>query len=327
MEPRVHGRVNLLAIGHQGVPRQRHVVLPAGQLADAADLAVNGAQIDVALIADGVELALWRLHDLRRTAVSGMASESIDTVADLPFESRKLGANFISRIHTPHFGDKSGKLPGERWMVMGRAGEIHQFLADRVVERRLESIALPDGSRRFALLDPNLMVFVRTHGLALAAIGLSERWIFSRAERHDNGFFRQPFGATLRAARRRPLSFTIDPGGHAAAIGRAPRRGDVRTDVRARAVRIAQGAKRGRQRRVVAERIWGLWNETRHKPASRQAIFASRPARKCGLLNTILFERRTTGRRQRLETHEIVSQKSLLIPISQKRILQTSCER
>jgi hypothetical protein len=246
----------------------------------------------------------------------------------LAFESRKLGANFISRIHTPHFGDKSGKLPGERWMVMGRAGEIHQFLADRVVERRLESIALPDGSRRFALLDPNLMVFVRTHGLALAAIGLSERWIFSRAERHGNGFFRQPFGATLRAARRRPLSFTIDPGGHAAAIGRAPRRGDVRTDVRARApfgsrkVQSAAGT-----RRVVAERIWGLWNETRHKPASRQAIFASRPARKCGLLNTILFERRATGRRQRLETRKIVSQKSLLIPVSQKRIIQTSCER
>ena len=106
---------------------------------------------------------------LVRVAVLGI---SFDLLA---FESRKLGANFISRIHTPHFGDKSGKLPGERWMVMGRAGEIHQFLADRVVERRLESIALPDGSRRFALLDPNLMVFVRTHGLALAAIGLSER--------------------------------------------------------------------------------------------------------------------------------------------------------
>ncbi len=153
---------------------------------------------------------------LVRVAVLGI---SFDLLA---FELRKLGAIFIGRKHTPHFGDKSGKLPGERWMVMGRAGEIHQFLADRVVERRLESIALPDGSRRFALLDPNLMVFVRTHGLALAAIGLSERWIFSRAERHSNGFLRQAFGATLRAVRRRPLSFTNDPGGHAAAIGRAP---------------------------------------------------------------------------------------------------------
>ena len=35
----------------------------------------------------------------------------------------------------------------------------------------------------------------------------------------------------------------------------------------------------------------------RHKAAFRQAISESRPARKCGLLNTILFERRATGRR------------------------------
>jgi hypothetical protein len=74
---------------------------------------------------------------LVRVAVLGV---SFDLLA---FESRKLGANFIGRKHTPHFGDKSGKLPGERWMVMGRAGEIHQFLADRVVERRLEgSVAI-----------------------------------------------------------------------------------------------------------------------------------------------------------------------------------------
>src|SRR5208283_3641661 len=106
-------------------------------------------------------------------------------------------------------GDKSGKLPGDRWMVMGHAGEIHQFLADRVVERRLESIALPDGSRRFALLDPNLMVFVRTHGLALAAIGSSERWIFSRAERHGNGFFRQAFPSVPMTMRQTPPSLAL----------------------------------------------------------------------------------------------------------------------
>ena len=65
----------------------------------------------------------------------------------------------------------------------------------------------------------------------------------------------------------------------------------------------------------------------RRKAAFRQAISESRPARKCGLSKTILFERRATGRRRRLETREIVSQKSLLIPVSQKLIIQTSCER
>lgn len=41
-------------------------------------------KIDAALIADGVKIAPWRLHDLRRTAVSWMAGEKIDiAVADL----------------------------------------------------------------------------------------------------------------------------------------------------------------------------------------------------------------------------------------------------
>ena len=48
-------------------------------------------------------------------------------------------------------------------MVTGDAGEIHQFLTDHIVERRLEPKAHSDGPRRFALLDPNLMVFARTH--------------------------------------------------------------------------------------------------------------------------------------------------------------------
>jgi integrase len=41
-------------------------------------------KIDAALLADGVKLAPWRLHDIRRSAVSWMAAEKIDiTVADL----------------------------------------------------------------------------------------------------------------------------------------------------------------------------------------------------------------------------------------------------
>jgi len=73
-----------------------------------------------------------------------------------------MGANFIGRKEAPHFGDKSRKLPGEGRMVTGDAGD-HQFLADCVVERRLKPKALSDGPRRVALLDPNLMVFARTH--------------------------------------------------------------------------------------------------------------------------------------------------------------------
>ena len=40
---RIHRRVDLIAVGHHRVPRQRVVLLP-GQLANTADLAVNGAQ-------------------------------------------------------------------------------------------------------------------------------------------------------------------------------------------------------------------------------------------------------------------------------------------
>ena len=81
----------------------------------------------------------------------------------LAFKSRKLGTNFFARKHQPHFGDKSGKLAGESRMVTGGAGEIHRFLADCLVERRLKPKALSDGPRRFASLDPNLMVFASTH--------------------------------------------------------------------------------------------------------------------------------------------------------------------
>src|SRR5271166_1082985 len=108
----------------------------------------------------------------------------------LAFESRKMGANFVGRKQSPHFGDESRKLPGEGRMVTGGAREIHQFLADRIVERGLEPIALSYASRRFALLDPNLMVFRRSHRLALAAVGLRVRRIISHAERDGNDLFR-----------------------------------------------------------------------------------------------------------------------------------------
>ena len=61
---RIHRRVDLLAVGHHRVPRQRVVVLPACQLANAADLAVDGAQAravalapDHALVIGGRDLA------------------------------------------------------------------------------------------------------------------------------------------------------------------------------------------------------------------------------------------------------------------------------
>ena len=91
------------------------------------------------------------------------------------FGSREMAANFIGRKHTPHFEDKSRQLPGESRMLSGGAGEIHQFLSYRIVKRRLEPKARSDGSSRFALLDPNLMMIARTHRLALAAIRLSGR--------------------------------------------------------------------------------------------------------------------------------------------------------
>ena len=83
----------------------------------------------------------------------------------LAFESREMAANFIGRKHPPHFGNKSRKLPGESRTLSGGAGEIHQFLSDRIVKRRLKSKALSDGSSRFALLDPDLMMIGRTHSL------------------------------------------------------------------------------------------------------------------------------------------------------------------
>ena len=77
----------------------------------------------------------------------------------LAFKPREMDANFIGRKHTTHFGDKSRKLPGESRMLRGGAGEIYQLFSNHIVKRRLEPIARADGSYRFALLDPNLMMF------------------------------------------------------------------------------------------------------------------------------------------------------------------------
>src|SRR3954468_6830997 len=41
---RIHRRVNLLAVGHQGITGQRVVMLPARQLTDSTDCAVDSAQ-------------------------------------------------------------------------------------------------------------------------------------------------------------------------------------------------------------------------------------------------------------------------------------------
>jgi len=61
---RIHRRVDLLAVRHHRVSRQRVVVLPARQLTNAADLAVNGAQTravalppDHALVVGGRDFA------------------------------------------------------------------------------------------------------------------------------------------------------------------------------------------------------------------------------------------------------------------------------
>ena len=78
---------------------------------------------------------------------------------------------------------------------------------------------------------------------------------------------------------------------------------------------------------LLARPIGRFGIKKRRKAAFRQAISESRPADKCGLLNTILFERHAAERRRRLEIRETVSQKSLLIPLPQKLIVQTSCQR
>ena len=305
MEPRRTWPSKSARHRHQGVPRQRP--LCSSGPSPMQPPAVNGAQSHVALIADDGELALWRQPTSVAPQSAGWRARA-STPSPI-FRSRRASRRV--ELHQPMHRRTSERIGEAPWRTLDGHGPRWR---NSSVSRRPRSRTPPRVHSAPGWFAPLRIARSKSDGVCSHSWPgsrcnrVSERWIFSRAERHGNGFFRQPFGATLRAARRRPLSFTIDPGGLAAAIGRAPRRGDVRTDVRASAPfgsRKVQSA--AATRRVVAERIWGLWNETRHKPASRQAIFASRPARKCGLLNTILFERRTTGRRQRLETHEIVS--------------------
>src|SRR5262245_5806613 len=56
----VHGRVDLLAIGYQRVARERKVVLPAGELADPANSAIDGAQARAVALAPDHALVIGR---------------------------------------------------------------------------------------------------------------------------------------------------------------------------------------------------------------------------------------------------------------------------
>jgi hypothetical protein len=59
-------------------------------------------------------------------------------------------------------GRRQCALPGRR----------RRPLTDDIVERRLEPVAHLDRFSRSALLNPNFMLFARTHRLALASIML-----------------------------------------------------------------------------------------------------------------------------------------------------------
>ena len=45
----------------------------------------------------------------------------------LAFEARKMGTNFISGKHAPHFGDKSGKLPGNAGWLWAALAKFISF--------------------------------------------------------------------------------------------------------------------------------------------------------------------------------------------------------
>ena len=98
-------------------------------------------------------------------------------------------------------------------------------------------ITLSYASRRFALLDPNLLALGRSHRLALAAVGLSERQIISRAERDGNDWsrpaslFPRMIASAIvlrsRHAGRRRGNVYGDPQGAMSATARAARKGQV----------------------------------------------------------------------------------------------------
>jgi hypothetical protein len=58
---RIHGRVNLFAIGNQGITREGQVVLPAGELSNAPNRTVDAAQARAVALAPDHPLVIgWR---------------------------------------------------------------------------------------------------------------------------------------------------------------------------------------------------------------------------------------------------------------------------
>ena len=234
--------------------------------------------------ASAVRRSLIVANSITRSAASaglssGNSSSSVSRVsASLSARSRSSRARWV-RISSAENSRRtsetnSRKLPGEGRMVTGGAGEIHQFLADRIVERGLEPIALSYASRRFALLDPNLMALGRSHRLALAAVGLSERQIISRAERDGNDWFR-PASLFPRMIASAIVLRSRRAGRRRGNVCGDPQRAMRATAGAARKGQAGEGLKRtpaaGRQ--VARARVHGTGSQPRRRPIGLSPFF------------------------------------------------------
>ncbi|MGZ9112236.1 MAG: hypothetical protein ACXW3X_14445 [Rhodoplanes sp.] len=86
-------------------------------------------------------------------------------ISFVPFalDPLQLRRDFLGSEHPPDLGDESRQLLREGAMLGRGFGKIQQFLVDKIIESRLESVAIFDRAGGLALLNPDFVQLSRLY--------------------------------------------------------------------------------------------------------------------------------------------------------------------
>ncbi|MGZ9073698.1 MAG: hypothetical protein ACXW3G_12490 [Rhodoplanes sp.] len=86
-------------------------------------------------------------------------------ISFVPFalDPLQLRRDFLGSEHPSDLGDESRQLLREGAMLGRGFGKIQQFLVDKIIESRLESVTIFDRAGGLALLNPDFVQLAGVH--------------------------------------------------------------------------------------------------------------------------------------------------------------------
>jgi hypothetical protein len=102
-------------------------------------------------------LAVWRCDGVRNNEHSAQVQELSEAIARGWLSARDVAGKLVLVKRPPEASQESRKFSREGRIIASRVGEVHQLLANQVIECTLRAEASFDGFCCLALLDPNLL--------------------------------------------------------------------------------------------------------------------------------------------------------------------------